>query len=493
MTIDRELLDAMYCTHFGAFTCEAFKALNPGQCLVPNWHIDALCYHVQQMVTGQTGKRLILNLPPRTLKSSIVSVALPAWLLGRNPSTRIICASYSDELATKFSRDCRALLETPFYRRVFPGTKLNPRKASESEFETTKRGYRLATSVGGTLTGRGGDVLIVDDPIKANDAESEVARQGALDWFSNTALSRLDHPTESIVCIAMQRLHVDDLSGIFIERGWPKLVLPAIAVEAADYEIGEDEVYHRPAGQLLQPERDHPAAIEALKRDIGSRVFAAQYQQNPTPPDGDMIKAAWLGRYDHAPDRSNFQRVVLSCDPAGKAGVHNDYTAITVVGVQPQALHVLHVSRGHWGILQMREQIIALARLWQVDLVIVEDTSSGMGLIQLLKEQTRLDVVGRKPDTDKVTRMSRQQGRFEAGRILLPKEAPWLADFESELLAFPGGRYDDQVDALLLFLEWFAQNEHYLRPMTFCPPVIVRRGPARRWDAPMYDEWSVRY
>lgn len=164
-----------------------------------------------------------------------------------------------------------------------------------------------------------------------------------------------------------------------------------------------------------------------------------------------MIKAAWLGRYDQAPERNSFQRVVLSCDPAGKAGAHNDYTAITIVGVQKQALHVLHVSRGHWTVMQMREQIIALAALWRVDLVIIGDTSSGMGLIQLLKEQPGLNVVGRKPDADKQTRMSRQQGRFEAGRILLSNEAPWLADLENELLAFPGG-HDDQVDALLLFL-----------------------------------------
>src|SRR5499427_227493 len=470
MTIDRKLLDAVYCTHFGAFSCEAFKALNPGQLLIPNWHIDAICHHIHKMVTGEVRKRFILNLPPRTLKSFIASVALPAWLLGRNPGTRIICASYSDELSTKFSRDCRALLETPFYKRVFPGTKLNPKKASESEFETTKRGYRLATSVGGTLTGRGGEVLIVDDPIKANDAESEVARKAAFEWFRNTALSRLDEPAKSLVFIAMQRLHVDDLSGILIEQGWPSLVLPAIAVEAADYAVAEDEVYHRPAGELLQPERDIPEAIEEMKRNLGSRIFAAQYQQNPTPPDGNMIKAAWLGRYDRTPERNSFQRVVLSCDPAGKAGAHNDYTAITIVGVQQQALHVLHVSRGHWTVMEMRDQIIGLAAQWQVDLVIVEDTSSGMGLIQLLKEQPRLDVVGRKPDTDKQTRMSRQQGRFEAGRILLPQEARWLADFENELLAFPSGRYDDQVDALLLFLEWFAQNERYLQPMTFARP-----------------------
>src|SRR6266403_3100028 len=254
MKIDRSLADAFYRAHFGAFTYMAFEALNPGQRLIPNWHIDTICCLIQQMVAGEARKRLVVNLPPRTLKSFIVSVALPAWLLGRSPGTRIICASYSDELASKFSRDCRALLETPFYKSVFPGTRLNPKKASEAEFETTKRGSRLATSVGGTLTGRGGGVLIIDDPIKANDADSEVAQRGAIDWFRGTALSRLDNTATSLVCIAMQRLHVDDLAGILIEQGWPKLVLPAIATEAADYVTGPDEVYHRPDGELLQPD-----------------------------------------------------------------------------------------------------------------------------------------------------------------------------------------------------------------------------------------------
>ena len=237
---------------------------------------------------------------------------------------------------------------------------------------------------------------------------------------------------------------------------------------------------------MLQPKRDNPKAFEDLKREIGSRIFAAQYQQNPTPPDGNMVKAAWLGRYDTAPERKTFQRVVLSCDPAGKPGIHNDYTAITVVGVREKSLHVLQVSRGHWTVMQMREQIMMLAALWRVDLVIVEDTASGMGLIQLLKEVPHLNVVGRNPDADKITRMSRQQGRFEAGRILLPTEALWLADFENELLAFPSGRYDDQVDALLLFLEWFAQNEPYLQPPIFCPPILVRQ--ADPWPWPV-DPW----
>jgi len=184
MKNDRDLANAIYRTDFGAFTYRAFAAINPGQRLIPNWHIDVICYHLQLMVNGEARKRLVINLPPRTLKSFILSVALPAWLLGRAPGTRIICASYSDELAAKFSRDCRALLETPFYKSVFPATRLNPKKASETEFETTKRGSRLATSVGGTLTGRGGGVLIIDDPIKANDADSEVARRGEIEWFT---------------------------------------------------------------------------------------------------------------------------------------------------------------------------------------------------------------------------------------------------------------------------------------------------------------------
>ncbi len=473
MNVDRKAADALYRNNFGAFTYAAFEALNPGARFVPNWHIDAICHHLQEMVMGRSRKRLVLNSPPRTLKSFKASISLPAWVLGRNPGARIICASYSEDLAHKFSRDTRALLETPFYKRVFPRTRLNPKKATEGEFETTQRGYRLATSVGGTLTGRGGDVLIVDDPIKANDAYSPAALVGANDWFRNTALSRLDDQQKSLIIVTMQRLHVDDLSGVLIEQGWPSLAIPAIAPEPADYLIGENEFYRRPAGQLLQPDRDALEAIEELKRQLGSRVFAAQYQQNPTPPEGNMIRAAWLGRYDGSPVK--FRRVILSCDPAGKAGASNDYTAIAIVGIYDKAIHLLHVARGRWTVMQMRERILALTAEWKVDMTIVEDTSSGMGLIQLLKEQRSVSVVGRRPKDDKETRMARQQGRFEAGRILLPSEAPWLAEFENELLAFPNGRYDDQVDALLLFLDWFSENEHCLNPV-FAMPIIITRA-----------------
>jgi hypothetical protein len=176
---------------FGAFAYAAYAEVNPNAPLIPNWHIDCICHHLQEMAhlleserpteieQQNISNRFVINLPPRSLKSYLVSVAWVAWCLGRNPSLQIVCASYAEELANKFSRDCRALIETSFYKRVFPRTRINPRKSTETEFETTKRGSRLATSVGGTLTGRGADILIVDDPIKANDANSKVALEAA--------------------------------------------------------------------------------------------------------------------------------------------------------------------------------------------------------------------------------------------------------------------------------------------------------------------------
>jgi len=485
VNFDRHAADALYRVSFGAFAYAAYAALYPYRPLVPNWHIKCICHHLQEMArqlevkrsiaieTRAVSNNLVINLPPRSLKSFLISVAWVAWMLGRNPNLQVICASYSEDLAHKFSRDCRALMESQFYKRVFR-TRINPRKSTETEFETTKRGFRLATSIGATLTGRGADIFIIDDPTKSNDASSEVALEAANEWFRSTALSRRNNPAKTLMLVVQQRLHSNDLSGTLIELGWPSLVMPAIATEPQDYAIADDEVYHRPAEELLQPDWDSCEELERIKIEIGSRNFAAQYQQNPTPPEGNLIKVSWLARYQLCPPRQKFHRVVLSCDPAGKANIKNDYTAITVVGVDKRESYLLQVSRGHWNVLEMRDRIKALASQWKATLVIVEDTASGMGLIQMLREQTRLSVIGRHPKDDKQTRLSRHQGRFEAGRIFVPVEAPWLAEFERELLAFPNGRYDDQVDALLLFLDWLSQNEYHFKVPIVMPFIASR-------------------
>ena len=215
-----------------------------------------------------------------------------------------------------------------------------------------------------------------------------------------------------------------------------------------------------------------------MKLELGSRVFAAQFQQNPTPPEGNMINADWLVRYEKAPERKEFRRLIVSCDPAGKDGPRNDYTAITVCGVQDKAVHLLHVTRGHWKVMEMRDRILALVHDWKADLAIIEDTSSGSGLIQLLQEVNGINVIGRRPKDDKRTRLSRHQARFEARRIMLPKEAPWLAEFVSELLAFPNDRHDDQVDALLLFLDWLVESERFIFPVIGSPVIVRVERPA---------------
>jgi hypothetical protein len=343
MTVNRQAADALYRLNFGAFAHAAYGVVHPGDPLVPNWHIDCICHRLAGMKGTQGHNRLVMNLPPRSMKSYLVSVAWVAWMLGRNPCLRIICASYSEDLACKFSRDCRVLMESPFYKRLFR-TRLNPKKSAEGEFETTERGYRLATSVGGTLTGRGGDILIIDDPTKADDATSAVALETANHWFRNTALSRLNNYSTSVVIVAQQRLHTTDLSGTLLDLGWPRLIIPAIATEAEDYVVADGEAHYRLVGQLLQPDWLSREAMDEIKHNVGSHIFAAQYQQNPTPPDGNMIKAAWLSRYQSAPPLKKFRSVVLSCDPAGKAGIKNDYTAITVAGIDDKELYLLQAA-----------------------------------------------------------------------------------------------------------------------------------------------------
>ena len=169
---DRTVLDAVLRQSFEAFVRKTFNTLSPGQTFVPGWHISALAYQLERIRRGEI-KRLIINMPPRSLKSIAASVAFPAFVLGHDPTRRIICASYSGELAYKLANDFRAILASAWYRSIFPNTRIGPYKDSETEVELTRRGFRLATSTGGTLTGRGGDLIIIDDPLKPIDALSE--------------------------------------------------------------------------------------------------------------------------------------------------------------------------------------------------------------------------------------------------------------------------------------------------------------------------------
>lgn len=221
--------DALLRSDFGIFIEKTFETLNPSTPFVGNWHIDCLAYHAQTIMDRRC-TRLIVNLPPRTLKSMIFSVAMPAFVLGKQPSKRIICASYSDLLAVKLTNDFRRILAAPWYARAF-GTPVLI-KDTEAETATGAGGFRFTTSVGGSLTGRGGDLIVIDDPLNASEATSKASRDRANDWFKTSVLSRLDDPKTGAIVVVMQRLHVDDLTGVLLANGgWTHLCFPAIAQE----------------------------------------------------------------------------------------------------------------------------------------------------------------------------------------------------------------------------------------------------------------------
>jgi hypothetical protein len=212
------LAAAIIGTDLYSFIRASFPIISGGGHFLPNWHVEAMSYELSEVMRGRT-RRLIITVPPRSLKSICASVALPAFVLGHDPSRRIICVSYAEGLARKHANDCRAVMRSDLYRRIFPATRISPAKDTETEVMTTARGSRLATSVGGTLTGRGGNLLIIDDPLKPQEAHSESARESLKQWYSNTLLSRLDHKTEGSIIIVMQRLHPDDLVGHLLEQG----------------------------------------------------------------------------------------------------------------------------------------------------------------------------------------------------------------------------------------------------------------------------------
>jgi hypothetical protein len=229
------------------------------------------------------------------LKSFCASVAFPAFQLGHDPTRRVICVSYSGELARKHSNDCRALMASSKFRRLFKNTRISASKDTELEVMSTERGFRLATSVGGTLTGRAGNLIIIDDPMKPQDAHSRAARGNLLQWYSNTLLSRLDNKARDAIIVVMQRLHSDDLVGHLLrEGGWTHLNLPAIAEVEEQIQLGPNRFHVRKVGDLLHSERESQAVLDQIKRSMGLSEFTAQFQQAPVPPGGNMVKWAWF-------------------------------------------------------------------------------------------------------------------------------------------------------------------------------------------------------
>jgi predicted phage terminase large subunit-like protein len=427
---------------------KVFATLESGQAYVPNWHLEAIGYQLERVRRGEI-KRLIINMPPRSLKSMTASVAFPAFVLGHNPTRRIICVSYSGDLAKKLANDFRAVAEARWYRELFPGTRIG-QKDSESEIELTARGFRLATSVGGTLTGRGGDLIIIDDPLKPDDAHSEIKRNAANGWFKNTLLSRLDDKRTGAIIIVMQRVHMDDLTGFVTSQSgeWEVLNLAAIAEVDEFIPISDTEVHRRRVGEALSPVREPLSVLENMKAQLGSDAFSAQYQQMPVPPGGAIIKRHWIKRYAELPLQRECSLILQSWDTASKGGPENDFSVCTTWFIShSRRWYLIDVWRKRVDYPELKAAVRSLASEHAANRVLVEDTGAGTSLVQELLGEVD-GILAVKPYCDKTTRMSVVSAKFESGLVFLPERAPWLADFEAELFAFPGSRHNDQCDSV---------------------------------------------
>ena len=454
-TMDNRLLDALLRGSLHSFVRKAFTTVSPGEQFLPNWHLEALCYHLELVRIGKI-RRLKIEVPPRSLKSVCASVAFPAFFLGHDPTAKIITASYSADLAAKHAGDCRAVMQAQWYRDLFPHTRISPAKNQEANYETTARGYRYATSVGGTLTGRGGNLIIIDDPLKPEDAMSQTKREAVNGWYSRTLLSRLNNKANDAIILVQQRLHMDDLAGhVDALDDWVTLRLPAIAEEDAQISTGPGKVHDRKAGDILHPMREPLAVLEGLKLALGSTIFSAQYQQCPVPPDGEVVKWAWFKRYA-APPPQHAVSICQSWDTASKADEQHDFSVCTTWGVVGGDLYLLDVDRARRDFPSLKRRIVELANQWNARNIIIEDKGSGTSLIQQLRaEHNGIPYpTAFLPRDDKITRLHAQSARIEAGHVWLPERAPWLEDLRAEIASFPHGRHDDQVDSISQFLSW---------------------------------------
>lgn len=460
---ERQILSAILRQDFKSFVRKVFDDVSSDD-YRPNWHIDLICNEIMGMINGQNNK-LIINIPPRNMKSIICSVALPAFLLGHSPETRIICVSYNDSLADKFASDCRRVMSQRWYQDLFPRTIIANNRRAISDFETTRGGGRMSTSIGGTLTGRGADWIIIDDPLKPSDAFSDTQREKVNEWYGSTLCTRLNNKNTGKIILIMQRLHENDLTGFLIESGagFKLLRLPAIADSTETWKYtnpvtGQQITHTRNIGELLHPERENMDVMCEIRHTQGEIVFASQYQQLPAPADGNLIKAEWLHYYNELP--FDFNELIIACDTAAKPGQNNAYSAFVILGVHrtTKTIYLLEVIRERLTFPELTkraQEIYTMActkyKTCGGAQFVIEDASSGTQLIQFLRVIPKFygRVKGIPADCDKITRFNGITPYIENGTLLFPSTAgSWWPDFYQELTRFPSTTFKDQCDAL---------------------------------------------
>jgi len=404
-------------------------------------------------------KRLIINMPPRHTKSEFASYLFPSWVIGRAPKTKIIQTTHTAELAVSFGRKVRNLLDTGEYKAVFDDVGLQADSKAAGRWSTNHGGEYFAAGVGGAITGRGADLLIIDDPHSEQDALSDTALEQAYEWYTSGPRQRLQ-PGGAIV-IVMTRWSLKDLtSKVLKAQGY--------AENADQWEVIEFPAL-MPSGESCWPEFWKKEELEGVKASLSVAKWNAQWQQNPTSEEGAIIKKEWWQRWkeDEVPE---LEYVIQSYDTAFSRRETADYSAITTWGVfspkqgGPPHLILLDAKKGRWDFPELKNQALKQYNFWEPETVIVEAKASGTPLTQELR-QVGIPVVNFTPSkgNDKVTRVHSVSPLFESGMIWAPDER-WADEVIDECAAFPHGEYDDLVDSTTQALMRYRQGNFVQLP-----------------------------
>ena len=447
----RALLTSVFKRDLYSFIQGAFGFLEPDNEFLHATYLEILAAALME-VDARSVKRLIVNMPPRHLKSIVTSVAFPAWLLMRDPHTKIAILCHSEMLSNDLAIKCKRLIESDFYQQIAPHVQISQDRDRSSDFETTQGGGLYSASIGSGITGRGFDHIVLDDPIAAHDAQSKAERDRVQLVFDGMVSSRLDNPARGTITLVQQRLHEADLSGYLLTRGgWESLCLPLVAVEDRTYKFGGVE-WQRPAGNILLPERFPDAEIQRIRATNGEAIFATQWQQSPSATQGELIMAAYLKPIKALPPPAN--RIFIAVDTAVKQTATSDYTVFMVVATDGSRHYVIDIIRERLDSVQMCNAAVRLSQRYAFEKLLIEDSASGPGLYAMLRDKgirSELRSVGGK---GKEERLTKHLHLFVDGRIYFLSDQPWNVDFCNELVRFPIARHDDQVDALTLYLEY---------------------------------------
>src|SRR5882724_267039 len=445
------------------FFREAWKFYNPGRELTWSWHYDLLCEHLMQ-VRQRKCRRLIINVPPRTAKSTLGVMSFPCWVWTTDPKHEFLCGSHSLALSTDHSVARRNLLMSDWYRALWGNRfSLSADRNLTTQFDNDKRGRMIATSTGSGAEGKGGDTAILDDPMSSEMSLSDVERLSANRWVNHTLKQRLNNPATASIIIIMQRLHELDTTGFVTEEEkglWKKIEIPLIAEKDERWEFPiSKRVVTRKKGDVLQPDRFPPEIVEEKKRN--RLVFSGQYQQRPAPLEGNLIKRADVmyyggrdpltGALDEAlPDAKHgefFDRVIVSVDCSFKDLKTSDYVAMGAIGTRGRKRFVLEVINEHLDVTGTELAIRRMKEKWQATAVIVEDKANGPAVISKL-QQDLTGIIAIEPQGGKIARMFAAAPVWQAHDWYVDRTAAWTEPFIAQITQFPTAAFDDMVDMM---------------------------------------------